>query len=209
MRFGSENSTKTIVAIALAVVAVIMTARMISSSFSSSSNSAPPATTVAASTQAAQRPSRRGARGRNAIARKTNAGPVTPSLDPRLKLNLLSETEGLEYTGEGRNIFKSNAEDIAIPKPVAPGRTDQAKVQPPVPPPYTPPPPPPINLKFFGFASQQGLKKVFLSSGEDVFVASEGDIVQRRYKIMKINPNSIEVQDVLSNNRQTIPLTAG
>jgi hypothetical protein len=33
--------------------------------------------------------------------------------------------------------------------------------------------------------------------------------VQRRYKIMKINNNNVEVLDVLSNNRQAIPLTAG
>ena len=50
---------------------------------------------------------------------------------------------------------------------------------------------------------------MFLSAGEDVFIAKEGDIVQRRYKIVKINPTSIEVTDVLNNNQQTIPLTAG
>jgi hypothetical protein len=27
--------------------------------------------------------------------------------------------------------------------------------------------------------------------------------------VMKINPKSVEIEDVLSNNRQTIPLTAG
>ena len=40
------------------------------------------------------------------------------------------------------------------------------------------------------------------------FVLHEGDIVNRRYKIVKINANNIEVLDVLNNNRQTIPLTA-
>ena len=76
--------------------------------------------------------------------------------------------------------------------------------------PTGPPPPPPINLKFFGFASRTGTtKKIFLQQGEDVFVASEGEIVQRRYRILRINPTSIDVEDVLTNNRQTIPLTAG
>ena len=72
-----------------------------------------------------------------------------------------------------------------------------------------PPPPPPINLKFFGLASRTGEPtKIFLGTGEDVFVAGEGDIVNRRYKIVKINPNSVDIEDVLSNRRQTIPLTA-
>ena len=50
---------------------------------------------------------------------------------------------------------------------------------------------------------------MFLTQGDDIFVAAEGEIVNRRYKVMRINPNSVEIEDVLSNNRQTIPLTAG
>jgi hypothetical protein len=51
---------------------------------------------------------------------------------------------------------------------------------------------------------------VFLSSGGgDVFVAREGDVVDRRYKIVRIQPNTVEVEDVLTNNRQNLPLTQG
>ena len=76
--------------------------------------------------------------------------------------------------------------------------------------PQGPPPPPPINLKFFGFANKPGeAKKIFLSQGEDVFIAGEGDIVDRRYKILHITPVSVEVEDVLNNNRQSIPLDPG
>jgi hypothetical protein len=74
--------------------------------------------------------------------------------------------------------------------------------------PPPPPPPPKIDLKFFGFAAGSGNKTVFLSQGDDVFLAKEGDIVQRRYKIVKVNSANIEVLDVLNNNKQTIPLTA-
>jgi hypothetical protein len=77
-------------------------------------------------------------------------------------------------------------------------------------PPAPPPPPPPIDLKFFGFASRPGEpKKIFLSQGEDVFIATEGDIIDRRYKVLRIYPMSVEIEDVLNNNRQQIPLTQG
>ena len=73
-----------------------------------------------------------------------------------------------------------------------------------------PPPPPPIDLKFYGFASRKdGYKRIFLSKGEDIFIAKEGDIVDRRYKIVRIGQNSVDVEDVLTNNRQTLPLQAG
>ena len=72
------------------------------------------------------------------------------------------------------------------------------------------PPPPPITLKFFGFANRPGeTKKVFLSQGEDVFIAAEGDIVDRRYRVVHISPTAVDVEDVINNNRQSLPLTQG
>jgi len=59
-----------------------------------------------------------------------------------------------------------------------------------------------------GFASKPGeVKKVFLKQAEDVFIAREGEIVDRRYKVMRISPIAVEIEDVLNNNRQSIPLT--
>lgn len=203
MKLGTENSKKTMVAVGLSVVALFLVIRMFD--FGSSTPVTATNTKSAPPTTAPRRPStaRRGhAASKTAVA----SGPVTTSLDPRLRLNELNLTENTEYTGKGRNIFLAQAEDVVIPRPVAPGlKNGQAKVTPPQP--YVPPPPPPIELKFFGFASSQGVKRVFLSKGDDVFVASEGDIVNRRYKIVKINANNIEVLDVLNNNQQTIPLS--
>ncbi|HWR15245.1 MAG TPA: hypothetical protein VN577_10470 [Terriglobales bacterium] len=212
MKIGAENSKKTMVAIGLFLVALVLTIRMIAGSFSSSP--AQPATTTSTSTATTRGTTRTrtAARGTGRVNVKQNtAGPVTPNLDPRLRLDVLHEVESIEYSGDGRNIFLAHAEPaVEIPKPKASGFKNNATPQQVVNTPPPPPPPPPINLKFFGFASQQGsTKRIFLSSGDDIFVASEGEIVQRRYKIVKVNPNSIEVQDVLSNNRQTIPLTAG
>jgi hypothetical protein len=115
----------------------------------------------------------------------------------------LRASEEIKYTGRGRNIFQAQ---IDIPKVVAnPVKQPQVQLPPP-----GPPPPPPIPLKFFGFASKPGeTKRIFLSQGEDVFIAGEGDIVNRRYKVVRIGPSSVEIEDVLNNNRQSIPLTQG
>ena len=147
-----------------------------------------------------------GGKGRTRIGRGGKERVVKEErLDPTLDLRMLAETEQTKYTGSGRNIFVAQVE---IPKPLASAvkPEDLTPVGPPAPPP--PPPPPPINLKFFGFANKPGEpRKAFLSQGDDVFIAVEGDIVDRRYKVIHIGPTSVEVEDVLYNNRQSIPLT--
>ena len=50
---------------------------------------------------------------------------------------------------------------------------------------------------------------MFLSQNEDVFIAAEGEIVDRRYRVLHISPTSVEVEDVINNNRQSLPLTQG
>lgn len=145
--------------------------------------------TASAPPDARRVPARAGARG---------VAPAAQSLDPTLRLGLLASVEGVQYKGSGRNIFRGQ-EEAPIPTPVASAlRT-----------PTGPPPPPPINLSFFGFASKPGeSKKVFLSQGEDIFIAAEGEIVNRRYRILHIGVNSVEVEDVLDKRRQILPLTS-
>jgi len=56
------------------------------------------------------------------------------------------------------------------------------------------------HLKFFGFANRSGeRKRVFLSQDGDVFIAGEGETVNRRYKVLRIGVNSVDIQDVLNN----------
>ncbi len=201
MKLGTENRTTTIVAAVLMVIAVFLLVRMWV-------GGGPPA--AAANTTAAQpiapppAPVRaRRTRGSRGVAR---SAPVVNTLDPRLRLDLLKLSEDTEYSGSGRNIFIAQAE---IPKPVE-NPVKEASKTPPPPQVYTPPPPPPINLKFVGFARETGEPtKVFLAQGDNIFVAKEGEIVNRRYKVTRINANSVEIEDLLSNNRQTIPLSAG
>ena len=156
-----------------------------------------PAVTVAAPVASKSKP----AVAANAIGGQTAA----LQLDPTLRMGPMLVTEALVYSGTGRNIFSQTSVQVEIPKAIAPPRP---KVVAPVyVPPVGPPPPPPIDLKFFGTAtSKDGTRQAFLLHGEDVFLASAGDVVQRRYKVISVAANSIVVEDMTNNNRQTLPL---
>jgi hypothetical protein len=204
VKLGAENRTKLITAVALGAVALVLIGmRFVGSMSETSPRAASPATLRVSdpSTPSAQPVANpvRAAKG----GRKT---PAVQSLDPTLRVDLLANSEETKYEGAGRNIFRVFVEPP--PPPIKSPVLDH-KVADNTPPP--PPPPPPINLRFYGFATSRpdGAKRIFLAQNEDVFIASEGDIVDRRYKVVRISPNAVEILDVLSNNRQSIPLTQG
>jgi hypothetical protein len=135
-----------------------------------------------------------------------NVGTTSAQLDPTLRMGPMLVTEKLVYSGSGRNIFSAASAPVEIPQPKFPPRPKPGPPPAPLPPPG-PPPPPPIDLKFFGTAtSANGKRQAFLLHGEDVFLASDGDIVQRRYRVVTVSANSVLVEDMSYNNRQTLPL---
>jgi hypothetical protein len=121
-------------------------------------------------------------------------------------------SESVQYAGFGRNIFSPNSAPppMANIKPIAPARltatAPPVAVAPPAPIPC-PPNCPPIDLKFFGVETgSNGARKALLLHGEDVFVASPGEIVMRRYRVVTVDAKTIEVEDMQNNNKQTLPL---
>lgn len=183
MKIGTENKTKTILAAVLAVIAV----GLVVHEFWGGGDETP-------ATGAAQHGAKPGHKSTHVL--------LAHSLDPSLRFDLLKGAEDTTYKGTGRNIFRSEAAP-EIPKPI-----DPEKQPDPGPPP--PPPPPPIDLKFYGYAGPKGgNRQIFLLRGEDIFLAKEGQIIDRRYKILHIGTNSVEIQDVLTNHTETKPLTAG
>jgi len=196
VNIGAENRNKLIASVVLMGVALILVAKMFWPSDAPAPVAAAPVSTI---TPIPARTTT--TRTRTSKGRKVAIAPH--SIDPSLRYDWLKSSEDTKYEGNGRNIFIAQAE---IPKPIAPATPDAQKIAQA----QGPPPPPPITLKFYGFASKPGEpKSIFLSQGEDVFIAKEGDIVDRRYKILHIAPNQVEVEDVLNNNRQNIPLTQG
>jgi hypothetical protein len=150
-----------------------------------------------------------GAAGTPAGATAVKLGTVSGQLDPTLHMEGMLTAEAMEYNGTGRNIFAPGAMQapVKIAEAIAPARPKGPVVPLPVIA-QGPPPPPPINLKFFGVATQKGVRRALLLGGDDVFLASPGDIVQRRYKVVSIAANSITVEDMPNSNKQTLPLVA-
>ncbi len=194
MKLGVENKKEVIALVVLGVVAL----GTLGSALWPSASAPPPIAPQASLATPGKTPMRRTASGKFVKAGE-------PRLDPTLDLDLLRQSEQIKYAGTARNIFMAGS----MPVPHDNGRTDKNKTTQIQAPPQVAPPPP-INLKFFGFASKPGEpKKVFLSQGEDIFIAAEGDIVNRRYRVLHISPVSVDIEDVLNNNRQSIPLTLG
>jgi hypothetical protein len=203
VKFGTENRKQLIAAGVLGAVLLLVAAYEFTSFSSTSASTVTPAASNVPA-PIAQNSARPAARRTPAPGKKEKA---PQSLDPTLHLEQLALAEQIKYEGSGRNIFVAQA-DVEIPKALGAGVTDNKTTAAA----YAPPPVPtqqPIPLKFFGFASHPGeAKKIFLSKAEDVFIAGEGEIVDRRYKVMKISGTSVEIQDlVVSGPPQSIPLT--
>ena len=207
MQLGLENKKKAMWAAILGVIAVLVFAYQVIPLFTGSS--APSSNAQAAPPSLPHTPPGRAAGGKASLRGGKKAR--VESLDPTLRLDLLATSEKTQYEGNGRNIFVSQPDDVVIPKPVAPGTIGGNITTPDTYHLPSPQPPPPIPLKFYGFASAPGEpKRVFLKKGEDVFVAGEGEIVDRRYKVIRISNTSVEVQDmVYSGPPQNLPLTQG
>jgi hypothetical protein len=193
VKIGAENRKQVRWMIALLAVALLIGIYEFAD-FGGTSSAAPPPST-AATTTPQQKKSR------------TTLAPDN-SLDPRLRLDILAASQSKKYEAGGRNIFRME-EAAPIAKMTDPARPKVYTVTPP-PTPTPTPPPPPITLKFYGFATSKPNepKKIFLADESEVFVARQGDIVERKYKVVQINNTSVVIEDVLNNNRQPIPLTA-
>ena len=192
MKLGTESKPKVILVVVLGLIVVGLIVWDVNHIFFSSP-SAP--STPPASATAAPSPSGSGTAKRVQVS--------LSKLNPTLHPELMAQAESIRYTGSGRNIFSMNsappAKIEAVKGPVRPHQQQAAA-------PTGPPPPPPIDLQFFGYEAYGNVRKAFLIHGNNIYIASEGDVVDHRYKIVKILPFSIQITDLLYNNTQSLPL---
>ena len=143
--------------------------------------------------------------GRRAGASKSGQQQVL-EFDPTLRLDLLEASRAVEYQGNSRNIFEFY-DPPPPPPPVDPA--------PPLPDPGDasagmdpqPPQQPAVALKFYGTAQRAGgPRRAFLTDGEEITIAQEGDVVANFYKINRIGVTSLELEDTRSRQTQLLPL---
>ena len=130
----------------------------------------------------------------------TGPTPVVPVVD--LNLDRLRAAGG-ELKPTERDPFRFR------PKPPPPAPRVQAPpvvFQPPVP--TGPPPPPRIPLKYFGFITIGGERTASFSDERgNTFTGKEGDILEGRYRLLRIGPNSVDLAYLDGRGRQSISMT--
>ena len=140
------------------------------------------------------------------------------TIDPTLHLDLLAKLQDVKVEGVARSLFEFSKEpppqEVALVKDPGPIHPQFTPYGPPAPPKPAPPPPapkaPPIPLKFYGFINPTrtvGPKRAFFLDGDEIIVASEGQVIKNRYKIVRIGINSAVVEDTqFKDSEQTLPL---
>jgi len=136
------------------------------------------------------------------------------TIDPTLKTDLLAKVMAVEPSGGSRNLFAlgpapAKVAELTGPEPKLKYGPPEAPPPPPPPGPKVEPPPPPITLKFYGFSTlrDNGKKSAYFLDGDDILIASEGETLKRRYKLVRISAGSVLLEDTESKRQQSVPLT--
>ena len=192
---GTENKRQVQLAVALGIALVAVAGYEIYSSMGKSPSPSPAVRPIANPTLHAVTPP-------VPSAKKSSRS----RLDPVLRIDQLSRSETVEYSGTGRDVFSPVAEPVVIESNLASGRADQV-VTPPEP--VEPPKPPSMDLKYLGYTQTKDKTLTALfTHGDDIFMAKTGDIMFHRFRVGVILPASVQVTDLTHNYTQSISVAA-
>ncbi|MGH9638483.1 MAG: hypothetical protein ACRD3Y_00355 [Bryobacteraceae bacterium] len=146
------------------------------------------------------------------VLRFRKIDPTGGNIDPTLRLDLLARLQRIQLGAAGRNIFETGPAlaaaaakalkgPVVRPKPIvaAPRPATTAVAHPAV----------NVPLKYYGFvkpASRTEPNRGFFLDGDKVLVASEGQIVLKRYLVVELTPNSAKMEDVRLRQGRTLPV---
>ncbi len=132
--------------------------------------------------------------------------PITNMGNPQIRMDEIERARETEYKSSGRNPFSP----IPAPPPHVPHLDKKPEISGPQQPP-PPPPPPPLtlgNLKFYGFGTVPNgtLRLAFFTDCDQVYVVGEGEILAKRFRVLRIGNASVEFEEVSSGRVGTAPL---
>jgi hypothetical protein len=147
------------------------------------------------------------ARPADSAAPSANQQPANQRDPAEIDLTAL-EAGRTEPADSDRNPFRFKTRPA--PSPVAMPKSSSAPAAPEETGPVEPPLPPPIPLKYIGLVSQDDPKVgrvAVLSDTRGVYYGREGEIIEGRYRILKIGVESIDLAYLDGRGRQTIRQT--
>jgi hypothetical protein len=113
--------------------------------------------------------------------------------NPQLNLDLLNQIESRPLPESSRNPFE-------YPPPPKPKTINTAGAAPP-----PPPPPPTLPLKAIGYSVRAGnVPEAVVTDDQDIYVVHAGETFAKRYRVLSLTPNKIEIQD--ATTQQTVQL---
>lgn len=133
-------------------------------------------------------------------------------IDPTLRLDLLTRLQSLDATTGGRNLFEAGPSAAQVAANMPPVRGPKIV---PTPPPVVAPPipsgPPALNVpfKFYGFVKptdKRDAPRGFFMNGDDVLVATEGQLLEQKYLVVSLSATSARIEDVQLKQGQTLPV---
>ena len=135
--------------------------------------------------------------------------PIIEVTNPHIRIEQIERARSAEYRGSGRNPFSPAAPPVArIAQAPAEKTFKNYGPQPPAP---IPPPPPltlPPNVTFYGYGS--GLngpsRRAFFHDGDNVQILGEGDLLLKRFRIIRIGNDHIEFEEISTGRVGTAPL---
>jgi hypothetical protein len=161
------------------------------------------------------------------LARRVDAGnknrqgalrlkPVDPTsvIDPTLRLALLDRVRAIKPVEGGRNLFETGpeiAQNNLPPVPKVPPMPPKpiGGIGPTMPPPKPPPPMVNIPLRYYGFVRpslrSDGNRGYFMD-GENILMATEGDVLESRFLVVALSPNTARVEDIQLKQGQDLQL---
>jgi hypothetical protein len=237
MKLGGEDKKKVIALSALGVVAAyLLYTNVLSDSSPTPSAPAPkaasaidptaatsPVAPAAQSTQPRPLITNRGSKSDEfhpVFRPKNRTGEQAPNLaevDPTLHTELLAKVQELKVEGGQRNLFQFGAAEpaplkgdeprVAVSRPYIYPQPPPPKAADPGPPP--PPPPTPPSFKYYGLATKRidNKKTAFFLDGEDIILATEGMTIKTRWRLVRINTDSVTLEDTQNKKQQPLQIS--